>query len=592
MTTAPVTPAPEDGSRLPVAGRAEVRRANRELVTTDRRGTVLVLLTHSLAAAAGLAAPWLIGRIVNHVEGGHPSASTVDTLALAIVGFAVAHVLLTRLAHYLAHRFAERSLARLREEFVDRTLTLPTSVVERAGTGDLMARTTGDIAIVGNALRDAAPNVFVGTLQTVFILGAVFVIHPLLGLSMLAGLGGMWFATRWYLRRARDGYLAEGAANSEMSETLAATADGARTVEAFGLQRRRVDAGDRTVAEAYRTRVYTLFLRCVLFPQIEISHVVATGSVLVVGGLLYTGGHASLGAVVSAALYTMQVLDPLTRVLMWLENLQRSSASMARIKGVGALSTAGPVEPGDPPRDDRIEVTGVRYAYQVEHGDVLHGVDLDVRPGERLAIVGPSGAGKSTLGRLLAGVDAPRAGAVTVGGVPVAGLAPDELRRRIVLVTQEHHVFIGTMRDNLAIAAPAAADADLFAALAAVEADWVHTLPAGLDTELGPGGVALDAAQAQQLALARVVLADPHTVILDEATALLDPATARHAERAMGAVLAGRTVIAIAHRLHTAHYADRVAVMADGRITELGSHDELVEAGGAYAHLWQTWHGA
>ncbi|HWM10901.1 MAG TPA: ABC transporter ATP-binding protein, partial [Solirubrobacteraceae bacterium] len=380
------------------------------------------------------------------------------------------------------------------------------------------------------------------------------------------------------------------AANSEMSETLAATADGARTVEAFGLQRRRVDAGDRTVAEAYRTRVYTLFLRCVLFPQIEVSHVIATGSVLVVGGLLYTGGHASLGAVVSAALYTMQVLDPLNRVLMWLENLQRSSASMARIKGVGALSTAGPVEPGSPPRDDRIEVTGVRYAYHAGHGDVLHGVDLDVRPGERLAIVGPSGAGKSTLGRLLAGVDAPRAGAVTVGGVPVADLGPDELRRRIVLVTQEHHVFIGTVRDNLAIAAPAATDADLLAALAAVEGDWVHTLPAGLDTELGAGGVALDAAQAQQLALARVVLADPHTVILDEATALLDPATARHAERAMGAVLAGRTVIAIAHRLHTAHYADRVAVMADGRITELGSHDELVEAGGAYARLWQIWH--
>jgi ATP-binding cassette, subfamily C, bacterial len=175
--------------------------------------------------------------------------------------------------------------------------------------------------------------------------------------------------------------------------------------------------------------------------------------------------------------------------------------------------------------------------------------------------------------------------------VPVADLGPDELRRRIVLVTQEHHVFIGTVRDNLAIAAPAATDADLHAALATVDAEWVHGLPDGLDTSLGAGGLALDAAQAQQLALARVVLADPHTVILDEATALLDPATARHAERAMGAVLAGRTVIAIAHRLHTAHYADRVAVMADGRITELGNHDELVEAGGEYERLWRSWHG-
>jgi ATP-binding cassette subfamily C protein len=222
---------------------------------------------------------------------------------------------------------------------------------------------------------------------------------------------------------------------------------------------------------------------------------------------------------------------------------------------------------------------------------VLHGVDLAVRPGERLAIVGPSGAGKSTLGRLLAGVDAPRTGDITVGGVPVADLTPDELRRRIVLVTQEHHVFIGSVRDNLAIASPTADDHAMLRALAAVDADWIHELPDGLDTDLGSGATRLDAPQAQQLALARVVLADPHTVILDEATALLDPATARHAERAMAAVLTGRTVIAIAHSLHTAHYADRVAVMADGRITELGSHHDLVNAGGAYAKLWRSWHG-
>jgi ATP-binding cassette subfamily C protein len=272
---------------------------------------------------------------------------------------------------------------------------------------------------------------------------------------------------------------------------------------------------------------------------------------------------------------------------MWMEELQRSGASMARIKGVGLAGT----EPtgGAEPRDDRLEVTGVRYAYTDR--DVLHGVDLAVRPGERLAIVGPSGAGKSTLGRLLAGVDAPRTGGITVGGVPVADLTPDELRRRIVLVTQEHHVFLGSVRDNLAIASPTADDDTMLRALAAVDADWVRELPQGLDTDLGSGATRLDAPKAQQLALARVVLADPHTVILDEATALLDPATARHAERAMAAVLTGRTVIAIAHRLHTAHYADRVAVMADGRITELGSHHDLVNAGGAYAHLWRSWHG-
>jgi ATP-binding cassette subfamily C protein len=233
----------------------------------------------------------------------------------------------------------------------------------------------------------------------------------------------------------------------------------------------------------------------------------------------------------------------------------------------------------------------VRYAYE-RGGEVLRGVDLTVRPGERLAIVGPSGAGKSTLSRLLAGVDAPGTGSVTVGGVPVASLAPETLRRQVVLVTQEHHVFLGTVRDNLLIAEPGASDEALWAALAAVGADgWVRELPAGLDTRLGGSGCRTDGSQAQQLALARVVLADPHTLILDEATALLDPTTARHTERALAAVLRGRTVIAIAHRLHTAHDADRVAVMEDGRVTELGTHEELVTAEGAYAALWRTWHG-
>lgn len=206
-------------------------------------------------------------------------------------------------------------------------------------------------------------------------------------------------------------------------------------------------------------------------------------------------------------------------------------------------------------------------------------------------IVGPSGAGKTTLGRLLAGMDTPRTGSVTVGRVPVAGLDPDRLRRHVVLVTQEHHVFLGTVRENLRIASAGATDAELHAALAAVGAEWADELPNGLDTDLGHGGHRPDGARAQQLALARVVLADPHTLILDEATALLDPRTARHTERALAAVLEGRTVIAIAHRLQSAHDADRVAVMEDGRITELGAHDDLVAAGGAYAALWTSWHG-
>jgi ATP-binding cassette, subfamily C, bacterial len=576
------------GLRLPVADARGVRRASWEIVRADPGAALLVAIATCLASFAGLGAPWLIGRIVNHVESSDPDTTTVDLLAVAIVAFAVAHMVLTRYARYFAHRFAERSLARLREQFVDRTLALPTSVVERAGTGDLMSRTTADVATVGGALRDAVPEVFMGTLQSVLIIGAMVLVSPPLALCAVVSVAGLWFVARWYLNRARTAYLAEGAATSDLSESIAATVDGARTIEVFDLRKRRIADADARVGEGYRTKVRTLFLRCVLFPGVDFASIAAMVAVLLAGGVMYTHDLISLGAVISAGLYAMQLINPINQVLMWMEQVQRSGASLARLKGVGDVEPA-PVDAALP-SDDRLEVDGVRYAYSGDR-DVLHGVDLSVRPGERLAIVGPSGAGKSTLGRLLAGVDVPRAGRITVGGAQVATLAPEELRRRIVLVTQEHHVFIGTVRDNLAIAAPDADDERMLAALRAVDATWVADLPDGLDTELGANARTLDAPQAQQLALARVVLADPHTVILDEATALLDPATARHAERAMAAVLAGRTVIAIAHRLHTAHYADRVAVMADGRITELGSHDDLVAAGGEYAALWHHWHG-
>ncbi|MEU4491429.1 ABC transporter ATP-binding protein [Streptomyces purpurascens] len=575
---------------LPIAERTDVRSALLALIRADKQAFITVLALNALAAVAGLAGPWLLGRMIDDVRAGH-GVTAVDRLALVLLLCALAQLLLARWARFVGHRFGERTLARVRERFVDRALTLPASVVERAGTGDLTARGTSDVTTVGNTLRDAGPILLINLVQTLFLVGAVFFLDPLLGALGVLGLTPIWLALRWYLRRARDGYLAEGAATSEVAEILAATASGARTVEAFRLQEPRTAASRDALETSRRTRFHTLYLRSVFFPAVEVSYVLPVAGVLVIGGALHASGSMSLGAVVAAALYLHQLSGPLDEILIRVEQLQSSGASFARVEGLArAPRAAGEGECPDP-AGDRIDVTGARYAY--DGGvEVLRGVDLTVTPGERLAMVGPSGAGKTTLSRLMAGIDAPTAGSVTVGGVPVVGLGPERLRRQVVLVTQEHHVFLGSVRDNLRIAEPSAGDAEVWKALAVVGADtWVRELPEGLDTRLGQGGWRTDGSQAQQLALARVVLADPHTLILDEATALLDPTTARHTERALAAVLEGRTVIAVAHRLHTAHDADRVAVMEDGRLTELGTHDELVAAGGAYAALWHSWHG-
>jgi ABC-type multidrug transport system fused ATPase/permease subunit len=569
---------------LPVADQKTVARATLRLIAADKRSVAAMIGLNSLAAIAGLGAPWLLGRVIDTVSAGG-GAGAVDRLALAVLGCAIAQTLLSRLALALAYRFGERTSARIRETFLRRALNLPAAVVERVPAGDVAARGTTDIDAVATTLRELLPRILIGLVEMVFIMVAVVLLDPLLGIVGVLSLSGIGIITRWYLKRARAAYLKEGDANSWLAEELAATTTGARTIEAFGLADRRLAAGRAAIAETRRTRLATLGLRSVFFPVVETCYVLPVVLVLLVGGKLYFDGHVSLGTVGAAVLYLRQLAGPLDTLLIRIEQLQSAGASFARVEGL-ALAAPSPAASPAPlaaaPQDDRIEVRGVRYAYDSGR-DVLHDIDLTVRPGERLAIVGLSGAGKSTLGRLLAGVDRPAAGTVTAGGMPIADLPPEQLRRQVVLVTQEHHVFRETIRDNLMVPAP---DDELRRALATVGADWAGDL----DRDLGVHP--LDGAQAQQLALARVLLAGPHTIILDEATALLDPTAARDAERALGAVLHGRTVIAIAHRLQTAHDADRVAVMDDGRIIELGTHDELLATGGPYAALWRSWHRA
>jgi ABC-type multidrug transport system fused ATPase/permease subunit len=569
-------------STLPVADSRDVRAYARSLARRHPRALGLSLALYAAAALAGLVAPRLLGALVESVEQGTTLAH-VDRIALLLAAAVLLQTALTKWSRTISLVLAEEVFADLREDFLERVVALPISTVERAGAGDLLSRTTSDVDTLAKTVRYAVPEVLVAIVTSVLTIGAAFLVSPLVASAMLVSAPLLWLSTRWYLRRAPDGYLRERAAYAVVTAGLAESAEAARTVEA--LQRRDVRRArtDDDIADAFATERYTLRLRTIWFPQVDLSFVLPLVSVVLLGGYLYSRGLASLGEVTTVALYVQLLLDPLDRLLGWLDELQVGASSLARLVGVADVPEDRRASGADP-ADERLVADDVRFAYRAGH-DVLHGLDLSVRTGERLAVVGPSGAGKSTLGRLLAGVHGPRTGSVTLGGVPMLDLPLERLRTEVSLVTQEHHVFVGTLRENLLLAREDATDEQVRAALDAV--DWTYEVD--LDTQVGAGGLALSPAQAQQVALARLVLADPHTLVLDEATSLLDPRAARHLERSLAAVVTGRTVVAIAHRLHTASDADRVAVVEDGRVTELGSHDELLALGGSYAALWHSW---
>jgi ABC-type multidrug transport system fused ATPase/permease subunit len=578
-------------SQLPVAGPAEVRAAALRDLRAERRTVVGLVVVNGLASAAGLIGPWLLGRIIDTIQSGSGDVlSTVDRLAFGALMFTVVQTVLAWWALKIGYRFGERTAARVRERFLRRTLALPPRVANHLPAGDLISRGSTDASVVAFSLRSAVPEVLVALVHALFLIVAVLVLDLRLGLCGLVSLLGVGAAVRWYVRRARPAYLAVAATGADMADVVASTAKGARTVELLGLERRRAEATEAAVTRARSARLSALWLRTVLFPWAEVSLALPVVGVLLIGGALYANDLVSLGVVVTATVYLRQLVGPLDTLMLWIEQLQGAGASYARVEGLADVRTTESEPPAVQNADgDRIRVDNAHYSYTGAR-DVLQGIDLVVQPGERLAIVGTSGAGKSTLARLLAGLDRPHTGSVTIGGTPVADLPPDQLREHVVLITQDHHVFHDTVRDNLLIAKPDATDDELRAALAAVGATWWEDLPHGLDTAVGDD-TELDDAGAQQLSLARVVLADPHTLILDEATALLDPKTARQTEQSLAGVLHGRTVIAIAHRLQTAHDADRIAVMEAGELVELGTHDELVTAGHVYGRLWQTWHG-
>ena len=573
---------------LPVApGKVAMRKTFR-IMASYRWRFAGVLILQMVAVLATLVAPQLLGRLVTRVSTGTGTAGYVDLIVLVIMAVTVVGAVINRFAQMHARTLGESVFADLRERMMTRVVHLPLSAVESAGTGDLVGRTTNDVSRIEFLVRVGIPQIMVCTVTIVFTIVAAAVSDPLLAAGLLVVVPPVWAMMSWYLPISVPAYRASSAAFARLNGAVTETVENAGTIDALGIGARREAVIAASVDEAWGLERYTAGLRMRLFLVLDVAWRAPVVVILLWGGFLASRGYATLGAITTVALYSMELRKPVGQLMFWIDQVQITQASLSRILGVEEVPDDR-TPTGEEPEGTRIVLNDVRFSYR-EGVEVLHGIDLELVPGERLAVVGPSGSGKSTLGRMLAGINPPTSGRVSVGGVALTDLTEDELRRHVALVTQEHHVFVGSVADNVRLGRPGASDETIREAIEAIGADaWVDELPEGMDTMVGSGHLNLTPAQAQEVALARLVLLDPHTLILDEATSLLDPRAARTLERTLSTALAGRTVIEVAHRLYTAADADRVAVVMDGRIVELGTHDELVALGGEYASLWQAW---
>ena len=572
------------------ASAREVWRETRPLVRPVRRlyvGAAVAVIVSTLITLAG---PALVRYAIDHGIRKH-NLHAVNVAALTILGLALVKPFVVRAQTLFAATASERFLNRLRTTAFDRLQALPLGFFEQERTGVLISRLTSDVQALDEFLREALIEVIGSGLQIALTVLALVYFSPILAAVSLVALPVL-IASSWAFHHGAG--RAYHAIRDRVAETLTALQEGlsgVRVVQAFRRERRTLEAyrpRSRAQIGAWRR---ASFVNIRLFTMIPLAQTVALVAVLLVAASMYRKGSISEGTIAAYVLYLVQLFDPIARFSEWLGEFRQGLAALGKVVGLIRTENAVAERPGavELPADGALEVRGVTFGY----GDgvpVVKDVSLSLEAGEHVALVGVTGAGKSTLAKLLTRQYDPQRGSIALGGVDLRDGRLDSLRRRIVMLPQEGHLFSGSIADNVRLAEPGASDEAVLHALGQIGArERFESLPDGIHTDVQSRGVRLSAGERQLVGIARVALADPAVIVLDEATSSLDPATEAAVERALAAVVEGRTVIIIAHRLSTAERADRVVVMDAGRVVEVASHEELVEQGERYARLWASW---
>lgn len=585
----------DEDERLDARAATHVLRRTAAFLRPYRGAVVVAALVMVTATGAQLAGPALVRYGIDHaLPPAHRDGGLLNRVTLAYVAVALAALLLGRAQVWLVARIGERFLRDLRVRVFDHLQSLSLDFFSREQTGRLVARMTSDI----DALTELVQmGLVLFVTNALLLVGSVAVIVAMswkLAIVCLVAVPVVVAASVRFRSASNRAYLAYRDAIARTMATLQEGLSGVRVVQAFAREDAEIARFGRHNRRQYDANMHTARISSFYFPVVELAGVATTAAVIGIGGWMVHRDAVTVGTVAAFVLYLGNLFEPIQQLSQLFNTLQSAGAALHKLFGL--LDTrptirerAGAV---DLPARGAFAVRDVAFSYDGVT-PVLAGVDLHVADGERLALVGPTGAGKSTLAKLLARLYDPTEGSICYGGVDLRSATLRSLRRRIVVVPQEGFLFGGSVRDNVRLGRAGATDDEVAAAMRSIGVhDHFARLADGLDTEVRERGSRLSAGERQLVSLARAALANPSVLVLDEATSNLDPGTEAEVEAAMDALMGGRTVIVIAHRLSTAERADRVAVVDAGHVVELGTHEELVARGGRYAALYESWRDA